>query len=407
MKLKGMAVAAALLACSGGAYAQSAVTLYGVIDAGLEFVNHAAPFSSTNAGAAFLANPGTGNNVYRLNSGGLSGSRWGLRGTEDLGGGLKSVFVLESGFSVDNGTMQQSSRLFGRQAFVGLSHSTFGQVTLGRQYTSLFAAMANFMPTAYATQYEPAAFMAGNNFREDNTVAYTGAFGPFTALAHFSFGAGVPSLPLGTIPPATQAIGGANGETPGAFRRDNAFGVAGVYSAGPFGAAIAYDQWNPSINNLAGTPTGSTATLKKASVAGSYAIGQVAKIMAGYRWGEANNHSNGSQLQRDDYYWIGANYQVTPAVGLTLEYDYDNLKRDYSGNTHAANPWQIAFVADYTFSKRTDVYLSAAYAKNAGLTLDSANTNQLATTGATGNSYILGNGQSNMLGVSVGLRHKF
>ncbi len=152
---------------------------------------------------------------------------------------------------------------------------------------------------------------------------------------------------------------------------------------------------------------GTTATLKKASVAGSYAIGQVAKIMAGYRWGKVENNGTGAQLQRDDYYWIGANYQVTPAVGLTLEYDYDNLKRDYFNNTHAPNPWQIAFVADYSFSKRTDVYLSAAYAKNAGLTLDAANTNQLATTGATGNSYILGTGQSSMVGVSLGLRHKF
>ncbi|WP_035879520.1 porin, partial [Cupriavidus sp. BIS7] len=78
MKLKYLtAVVAALTSAS--AFAQSSVTLYGVIDAGLEFVNHAAPFSSTNAGAAYLANPGTGNNVYRVNSGGLSGSRWGLR----------------------------------------------------------------------------------------------------------------------------------------------------------------------------------------------------------------------------------------------------------------------------------------------------------------------------------------
>ncbi|HBO77474.1 MAG TPA: porin, partial [Cupriavidus sp.] len=83
MKLKGMALAA-LLACTGSAYAQSAVTLYGVLDTSLEFANHVAPYSA----AGFTANPGAGNNVFRVNSGGLSGSRWGLRGTEDLGGGL-------------------------------------------------------------------------------------------------------------------------------------------------------------------------------------------------------------------------------------------------------------------------------------------------------------------------------
>lgn len=396
MKLKGMAVAA-LFACTGSAFAQSTVTLYGVIDASVEYANHVAPYSA----AGFTPNPGAGSTVYRMNSGGLSGSRWGLRGTEDLGSGLKSLFVLESGFSGDNGTMQQSGRLFGRQAFVGLQHQTLGQITLGRQYTSLFAAMANFMPTAYATQYEPAAFMAGNNFREDNVLAYNGTFGPLTAMAHFSFGAGVPNLPAGTI-----AFGG-NGEVPGAFRRDNAFGAAAVYSSGPFGAAIAYDQWNPSINNAAGVYQGNTATLKKASVAASYTFGQVAKIMGGYRWGKAENHGTGAELQRDDYYWIGVNYQVTPAIGLTLEYDYDDLKRDYFNRTNAPNPWQVAFVANYTFSKRTDLYLSTAYAKHAGLTLDGANTNQLASTGATGNSYILGSGQSSMVGVSIGIRHKF
>jgi predicted porin len=112
-------------------------------------------------------------------------------------------------------------------------------------------------------------------------------------------------------------------------------------------------------------------------------------------------------MQRDDYYWIGGTYQATSAVGLTLEYSYDNLKRDFFNRTNAPNPWQIAFIADYSLSKRTDLYLSTAYAKHAGLTLDSANTNQLATTGATGNSYILGTGQTSMLGVSLGIRHKF
>jgi len=387
----------ALLGAVGAAQAQSSVTLYGVIDAGLEFANHVAPLST----AGFGPNPGPGNNVYRLNSGGFSASRWGIRGTEDLGGGLKSIFVLESGFSVDNGTSLQGGRLFGRQAFVGVTHNTFGQITLGRQYTSLLTALVNFLPMAAAIQYEPTPLVAGNNYREDNMVAYTGVFGPVTAMAHFSFGTGLPNLPAGTI-----SFGG-NGEVPGAFRRDTAFGAGGVYSAGPFGVAIGYDQWNPSINNAAGVFQGSTATLKKASIAASYNFGQVAKIMGGYRWGKADNNGTGNQFQRDDYYWIGANYQVTPAVQLALEYSYDNLKRDYFNNTHAANPWQIAFLADYSFSKRTDVYLSTAYAKNAGLTLDGANTTQLATTFASGNSYILGTGQSNMLGVSVGIRHKF
>ncbi|AEI77185.1 MULTISPECIES: porin [Cupriavidus] len=387
MKLRSMA-AAALLACSGGAFAQSNVTLYGVADINVEYANHVGAVPT----AANQFNRGPANDVYRMNSGGVSGSRWGLRGSEDLGGGLQALFVLESGFNVDSGTSQQSGRLFGRQAYVGVQKPGIGMVSLGRQYTSMFEALANFSPTAYATQYEPVVLQSGPNFREDNTVKYTGKFGPVTALAHWSFGTGL-ALPA-TVGIATP-IGG-NGEVPGQFRRDTAYGAAVAYQGGPFGVTAGYDQWNPTI----GTSNG---TAKKAVVGASYSIGP-AKIMGGYRWGQNKNAAD-VVIQRDDFYWIGANYQVTSAIGLTLEYNYDDVKSLF-GNTNVANPWQIAFVANYAFSKRTDVYLTTAYAKNAGLMMESLAT-VYANSLSLGNSYALGNGQSNMFGAAVGIRHKF
>ena len=385
---KSLIAMAALGAFAGTAQAQSSVTLYGVVDANIEYVNNVGVVPT----AANGFNRGPAHSVTRMDPGGLSGSRWGLRGTEDLGAGLKAVFVLESGFSSDTGGLQQSGRLFGRQSFVGLQSDSIGQFTFGRQYVSMFDALANFSPTAYATQYEPVVLQQGPNYREDNTIKYTGKFGPFTAGAHWSFGTGV-ALPA-TVGVATP-IGG-NGEVPGAFRRDTGYGAAVTYLAGPFGATVGYDQWNPTI----GTGNG---TVKKASVAGSYSWGP-AKIMGGYRWGQQKNNAD-VLIQRDDFFWVGANYQVTPAVGLTLEYNYDNIKSLF-GDTHVANPWQIAFVANYAFSKRTDVYLSTAYARNAGLTMES-----LATTYATslslGQSYALANGQSSMFGAAIGIRHKF
>ncbi len=387
MKLRSMA-AAALLACSGGAFAQTNVTLYGVADINVEYVNHLGAVPT----AANQFNRGPANDVYRMNSGGVSGSRWGLRGSEDLGGGLQALFVLESGFNLDTGTSQQSGRLFGRQAFVGVQKAGIGHISLGRQYTSMFEALANFSPTAYATQYEPVVLQSGPNFREDNTVKYTGKFGPVTALAHWSFGTGL-ALPA-TVGVATP-IGG-NGEVPGQFRRDTAYGAAVAYQSGPFGVTVGYDQWNPTI----GTSNG---TNKKAVVGASYTFGP-AKIMGGYRWGQNKNAAD-VVIQRDDFYWIGANYQVTPAIGLTLEYNYDDVKSLF-GNTNVANPWQIAFVANYAFSKRTDVYLTTAYAKNAGLMLESLAT-VYANSLSLGNSYALANGQSNMFGAAVGIRHKF
>ncbi|MGT2490249.1 porin [Cupriavidus basilensis] len=133
--------AAAAAAASGAAFAQTAsgVTLYGIADVGIEVINH-----MPAAGSA-------GGTVTRMNSGNLSGSRWGLRGTEDLGGGLKGIFVLESGFDIDSGTSGQGNRLFGRQSYVGLQ-GNFGAVTLGRQQNSLYDLFGAYDPMAVGPQ---------------------------------------------------------------------------------------------------------------------------------------------------------------------------------------------------------------------------------------------------------------
>jgi predicted porin len=363
MKLKHIAFAS-LLACASTAWGQSGVTLYGVTDVNLEFANNVGAVPQ----AANKYSPGPANHVVRMDSGGLAGSRWGLRGVEDLGGGLSALFVLESGFGLNNGSLQQSGRLFGRQAFVGLKSAQFGQITFGRQYASMFEGLANFSPTAYATQYEPAVLQVGPNYRLDNTAKYTGTFGPVTAVAHWSFGAGL-ALPPAS-PAAPQTVVGGNGEVPGQLHRDSAYGTGLTYDSGSFAATVGYDQYNPTI----GTGTGS---FRKAAIAASYTLDKV-KVMGGYRWGK-NIDQTGATLLRDDMYWVGASYQVA---------------------------WQVALVADYALSKRTDVYLTTAYAKNAGLTLDSAAT-AYATSLSLGNSYALGAGQTSMMGIALGIRHKF
>jgi predicted porin len=113
-------LAAALAILSMPTFAQSNVTLYGVVDMFYQYADGA-------------------NSLSRLQSGGLSGSRFGLRGSEDLGGGLKANFALEGGINVDEGTSGQGGALFGRMAQVGLSGS-FGSISLGRQYSALYAA---------------------------------------------------------------------------------------------------------------------------------------------------------------------------------------------------------------------------------------------------------------------------
>ncbi|MGE8367847.1 porin [Cupriavidus sp.] len=127
---------------------------------------------------------GTGKDLARMTS-------WGLRGTEDLGPGLKALLVLESGFGVDDGRSQQGGRLLGRQAYVGLDHAAAGKLTFGRQYTSLFDVLANFSPTEFGLQYEPMILGTGVNCRSDNVAKYTGQFGGLTAVTHWPFGNGV------------------------------------------------------------------------------------------------------------------------------------------------------------------------------------------------------------------------
>src|ERR1700738_1089878 len=111
---------------TGVAHAQSSVTLYGLIDAGLTYV--------TNERVGTTGT--TGHSNFAMTDGSINRSRWGLRGSEDLGGGLKAIFTLENGFTIKNGALGQNSRMFGRQAFVGLASDQFGTVTLGRQYES-------------------------------------------------------------------------------------------------------------------------------------------------------------------------------------------------------------------------------------------------------------------------------
>src|SRR5262245_39183159 len=121
MNTKRIALSTLALAAAGAAgtaSAQSSVTLYGVVDAFYQYATG-------------------GNSINRLQSGGINGSRLGVRGAEDLGGGLKALFTLESGINLDDGSVGQSGVFWGRQAFVGLG-SDFGTLTLGRQYSSVY-----------------------------------------------------------------------------------------------------------------------------------------------------------------------------------------------------------------------------------------------------------------------------
>jgi predicted porin len=169
--MKKSLVALAALAVVGAASAQSSVTLYGVVDVNVNSTKQA------------------GTSLTSMSSGGLQGSRWGVRGVEDLGGGLSGIFRLESGHSTDDGFMAQGNRLFGRQATVGLQGG-FGSIRLGRTNTPI-GVLGDESATLGSKGLDllAVAGMTSVNgaYRTDNAITYDSPnFGGLTFSGQFS-----------------------------------------------------------------------------------------------------------------------------------------------------------------------------------------------------------------------------
>lgn len=166
-------VAACAILAAGSAAAQTSVTIYGILDAAIDY--------NTNvdaAGHSRVWEPDPG--------GGMFPSRLGFRGMEDLGGGLKAIFTLENGFGIDTGANGQN-RLFGRQAWVGLAGS-WGQVTLGRNYNMIYNSMFDVDLVGPSNYGLGAIDPAIPNGRSDNSIAYRGAFNGVKFGATYSLG---------------------------------------------------------------------------------------------------------------------------------------------------------------------------------------------------------------------------
>ncbi|HZS80173.1 MAG TPA: porin, partial [Herbaspirillum sp.] len=169
-----MLSAAVLGAANLCAHAQSNVTIYGIVDTAVRY--------STHDNAA-------GDSKLQLIGGPLSGSQIGFKGKEDLGGGLSALFSLENGFTTDNGALVDSTRLFNREALVGLQ-GNFGKVTLGRQYALIHNMTASY--DVYAmSNLKPIGWQGGNytmGTRLDNSIRYAGTWSGVTATVGYSAG---------------------------------------------------------------------------------------------------------------------------------------------------------------------------------------------------------------------------
>ncbi|MBB3221187.1 porin [Pseudoduganella umbonata] len=366
-KIRSMAAAMGMAMGAGVplvAAAQS-VTLYGVLDTGVEYVNHVGPAGKGLARVPTIT--------------GTFPSRWGLRGSEDLGGGLKTLFVLESGIGMDSGSLNQGGRLFGLQAWVGLG-GTWGQVSVGRQLSMLLWALQDtdvMGPNIYGIgafdNYLP-------NARADNTLAYKGSFGGMTVGATYS--PGRDTVNAGPSPSGMNCAG----ETPGSSRTCRAWSALLAYKADRWGANAAVDTSRGGPGAFGGLVRSDQ--LDQRITAGGYL--RVADGRIAVNWIRRANDAIATP--RSDVFAAGLSYDVAPGVNVAGQLAW--LR--YRGSADKAA--LVALRGTYALGKRTMVYATSGFIDNDG---------QLALSvsgGAPGSATAAG---ATQFGTMLGVRHAF
>ncbi|MGD9944007.1 MAG: porin [Burkholderiaceae bacterium] len=346
--LLAVAVAAALPAA---AFAQTNVQLYGIADAGIAVIDRGSNLS----------------NSFRVESGMQSTSRWGIRGTEDLGGGLNAVFNLENGYSIDTGASDASSAgLFQRRAVVGLSGG-FGTVLLGRDYTAGFTAwgVTDIMGYGlFGNQLTYTASAGGITTRGQNGIYYTSpVFGGLTVRAFYQTGE------RETDP---KSLG-------------NGMGASVVYMGGPLRLQGFYQQFKVSD----GTPTG-TGNQKEYGLGGGFDFGGF-RVVAAY--GEADPIGANNKVKS---FSVGAGIKV--GVGEILVQGIQIQRDIASGTKPKGTALGLAYV--HPLSKRTNLYATIGQTRN-----NSAGNFVLRGSGApVGAPGAVGDDPK---GLALGIRHTF
>lgn len=319
--MKKSLIALAVLAASGAAMAQSTVTLYGVADIGLAYKQDGS--TSTTA----------------LDSGNLNGSRWGLKGTEDLGGGLKAIFTIESGFNLDTGAQADAARSFNRQAWVGVDGG-FGTVKVGRLMNPIFSNSGTFDPFGDALSGDSARLLNYQGNRTDNTMSYAYAASGFRGEVQYGFG-----------------------EVAGNSSASRTLGLVLGYKNGPIDVVLTSEQVNNATN---------TDSTKVTLLGGNYDFG-VAKAF----------------LTIDSEKGVGTVDRRHVIVGAKAPIGQGNamisyIKRtDNAGANLDANQWAVGYV--YDMSKRTAIYTSYGVTSN-----DPLAKAQVTTAGTDAKKFLLG-----------------
>lgn len=394
MKRKLLAVLMMLGCSMQAARAQSSVTLYGIVDAGLTY--------NSNSG---------GHSLLALTSGNGAGDRFGLRGNEDLGGGLAAVFDVESGFSIVNGTTSQGGTFFGRQAYVGLSSDRAGALLLGRQttlsndYVAKFASGSTWAAagTAYGAHIGDLDNLVALN-RTNNSLKYrTPTWRGLTFAGAYSFG-------------------GVAGE----FAQDQIWQLGADYANGPFKLSASYllaknpnysfwgntQKASATASNMSGSPAfagyASAGSEQIVAAGAGYQIGSliIDAVYSNVQFGNLGaTHVAGLTARENAYRGeatfntaeLNLQYFLTPAFQLGLAYNYTKLAGAAGENAHYT---QLNWGGRYFLSKMTDIYAVGVWQRASGT--DSTGRPAVATvTGLTPST------GRNQLVVTAGIEKKF
>lgn len=299
---------AILLGQAGLAQAQSNVTLYGAI--GLDVISATHVYNGTGSGS-----------VVKIDDNAIVNSRVGIKGSEDLGGGLKAVFDLESSINPDTGSAR--STFWNRGAYVGLTGG-FGSIKFGHQWNVADDYMGNYFVFGYYAPFLMSGFYALSDYY-DNAIKYNSPnIGGFEGGVYYSAG-----------------------EKAGMHSAGQKFQVAGTYTGGPFSAGLAaFSEKNP----LGGTD-GNTMYAGGVSYDFGVAKGRLGLATADVRY---------TTPFKAKLYDLGVDVPINAALTTSLDY----VKKDVTDSPD--DTYYVRGRASYALSKRTSLNFNLIYLKNKG-----------------------------------------
>lgn len=354
------------------------IAFYGVLDAGLTFVNNEA-----------------GHRNGKLDTGVMESSHWGVKGVEDLGGGLHALFQLESSFNLDDGSLSSERILFDRVAMVGVE-TRYGQLTVGTQYDLINDYVTPFNISAGASGY--AAHQGDFDRIAGNAIQRSVKFAS----------ADVDGLTFGALYSFADKTAHPDEETAGS---GSAWNVGANYANGPFAIGASYMQLNKPRGAEAIAPyqslglstflgqatfeidpeTGERTPIENMAIDSQkiFAIGSAYEIgdftaMINFAGIEFKGYGNTSTLRLME---VGGRYHISVALDGTLGYQRMHFEGTKSN--------QISLGLDYRLSKRSDMYVSGDYRRASH-----------GVAGVIGESFAASSNSAQML-LRVGMRHMF